>query len=227
VKKLIHYISNFLYFTLNWNPVLAWFIIRYDVRKEKYYGINTFRRETLRRLTLKEGNISHSSAYEAVNYFILENLLGQFRKLYPSETSMVDAGCGKGRVLAVAPYFGFTQITGIDIARELCEMAEKNTGHIKRLFPGTHISILWENITDYHIKPMDRVFFLFNPFDKTILQKFLRNIENSLIANPRPVYILYASPTHSDLFAENKFRVIYRVTKLKYLEGQILIRLPV
>ncbi len=206
--------------------MLAWFIVRHDIRKEKYYGIRTIRREPLRRQTLKEGNISHSSAYEAVNYFILENLLAQFRKLYPNETNLVDAGCGKGRVLAVAPYFGFTQITGIDIAREFCEVAEKNTEHIKRLFPETHISILWENIVDYPIKSIDRVFFLFNPFDKTILEKFLRNIENSLIAYPRPVYILYASPTHADLFTKSKFRVIYRVTKLKYLEGQILLRSP-
>src|SRR5687767_1751039 len=122
---------------MHWNPVLASFLLYHTLRGEKKYGINTFHSAELDSYTIEKGDREKSSRYEAVNYFILENLLDNFRKMFPAEKNLLDAGCGKGRVLVAAAHYGFIKITGVDFAKELCEEAGKNIKKITANFPGT------------------------------------------------------------------------------------------
>ncbi|HLG38929.1 MAG TPA: class I SAM-dependent methyltransferase, partial [Chitinophagaceae bacterium] len=123
MKTIFQYIGFFFYTAFNWSPWLAFFILYHDIRGAIQYSIRrTFTPVKLSRLTISNADITKSSPYEAVNYFMLEKLLTAFRRLSPGN-SITDLGCGKGRVIAVAAHFGFTNITGIDFAKELCEEA--------------------------------------------------------------------------------------------------------
>ncbi|HRN57238.1 MAG TPA: hypothetical protein PLL71_12340, partial [Agriterribacter sp.] len=113
MKKGLNYIKLFWYFAVNWNPVLAAFILWHEIRGEKKYGIATSKPAELSELTIAGGNISQSSRYEAVNYFILEALLSRLRAI-ADKTSFTDLGCGKGRAMVVAAHYGFTKIAGVD-----------------------------------------------------------------------------------------------------------------
>ncbi|MCC6289662.1 MAG: class I SAM-dependent methyltransferase [Chitinophagaceae bacterium] len=221
MSKWIDYIKLFWYFGANWNFRLAWFIIVHEIRGEKKYHINTTAPIELPDLTIQKGDITKSSRYEAVNYFILESLLQKMRTI-DEVSSFSDLGCGKGRALVVAAHFGFTKLKGVDFAREVCDEARNNMRCLKEVFPAISYEIICGNVTDYTVQPWESVFFMFNPFDKEIIEILLEKVEDSLGSFPRTIYFLYASPRHIETFFEFEYEPVYRKRKLKWLDGVIL-----
>ena len=224
MKKFFHYIYNFFYVAFNWNFPLAIFITWHEIKRGAKYNINTIKRERLKKLTIEEGDKSKSSPYEALNYFILENLLENFRKLFPGENSLIDVGSGKGRVMVAAAYYGFKNIAGVDFAKELCAATERNINKIKPKFPGTRFTVYCRDILNYTITEKDKVFFLFNPFNKEIMEKFSEIIERSVKEYPRTIYIIYANPQQKEVLLQKGYKEVFRIKKLRLLEGVILLK---
>ncbi len=224
MKKVFHYIYNFFYVAFNWNLPLAIFITWHEIKRGPKYNINTIKRERLQKLTIEEGDKSKSSPYEALNYFILENLLENFRKLFPGENSLIDVGSGKGRVMVAAAHYGFKNIAGVDFAKELCTTTERNINKIKPKFPGTTFTVYCRDILNYTITENDKVFFLFNPFDKEIMEKFSEKIEGSVKKYPRTIYIIYANPQQKEVLLQKGYKEVFRIKKLRLLEGVILLK---
>jgi 16S rRNA G966 N2-methylase RsmD len=224
VKKFLHYIYNFFYVAFNWNLQLAVFITWHEIKRGPKYNINTIKPESLDTLTIAEGDRSKSSPYEALNYFILENLLESFCKLFPREKSLIDVGSGKGRVMVAAAHYGFKNIIGVDFAKELCAAAERNINKIKTQFPDTTFNIYCKDILNYAINADDKVFFLFNPFNKEIMEKFLEKIDRSVKEHRRTIYFIYANPEQKEILDQKDYQEIFRIKKLKRLEGVILLK---
>lgn len=224
MKKLLHYIYNFFYVAFNWNLPLAIFVTWHEIKRGPKYNINTIKPVSLKDLTIEEGDITKSSPYEALNYYVLETLLENFRKLFPLENSLIDVGSGKGRVMVAAAHFGFKNITGVDFAVELCAAAEKNINKIKSQFPGTTFNIYCKNILNYTINAGDKVFFLFNPFNKEIMEKFLGKIDRSVKEHPRTIYFIYANPQQKEALIQKDYKEVFRIKKLRLLEGVILLK---
>lgn len=218
MKVFFRYIEFFFYIAFNWSPWLAFFMLYHDIRGGRKYGINTFVRVPLSELTV-QADISNSSPYEAVNYYILEKLLSSFKEL-SSERSIVDLGCGKGRVMVVAGHFGFKHVKGIDFAKELCEEARLNMAKTKLLVPGIDWEVIHVNVLDYSISPGDAVFFMFNPFAEETLNGFLDKLETSCHRHPRRTWFLYASPKHGITLEERGYSMLYH-TSFMNLEGII------
>jgi SAM-dependent methyltransferase len=220
VKIVFQYIHFFFYTALNWNPWLAFFKLYHDIRGGRKYGIKTFVPAKLTNLTITNADITKSSPYEAVNYFMLEKLLTEFRKS-SSATSIVDLGCGKGRAMVVAAYFGFTHITGVDFAKELCGEASANM----KITEGKITDIKWKvihaNVLDYSISPDNSVFFMFNPFVEETLVSFLDKLEESCRQFPRKTYFIYASPLYTAALQERGYKIIFRHSMMN-LKGAIL-----
>lgn len=221
MKKWINYIKLFWYYAVNWNPVLAGFMIWHEIRGERRYGIITSKPAELSTLTITDGDLAQSSRYEAVNYFILEALLNKLRTL-TNETSFTDLGCGKGRALVVAAHYGFTRISGVDFAEEVCNIAEIHLQALQKQFPKLEYRLQCRNVLDYDIRPDESVFFLFNPFSDEIISHILEKINVSLAQHPRIVYFLYASPKYIDTFFEYEYEPVYRKQKLKWIDAVIL-----
>lgn len=224
MSRMINYIKLFWYFAVNWNLRLAGFMILHEIRGEKKYGLDTSRPQELKDLTITSGDIRQGSRYEAVNYFILESLLQKITEL-TANRSIVDLGCGKGRAMAVAAHYGFTQIKGIDFAEEVCQEAEKNMLNVTKTKQVSY-EIICGDVLDYAIQKEDTIFFMFNPFDKQVLFHFLENLEISLEKHPRIIYFLYASPRHIELLFEYEYEPVFRKRKLKWLDGVILKKNP-
>ena len=198
-------------------------MLYHDIRGAMKYGIRrTFAPVQLRHLTLANADISKSSPYEAVNYYMLEKLLNAFRS-QSACTSIVDLGCGKGRVMVTSAYFGFTSITGIDFAKELCEEAAFNMQKVQSVFPRTNWRVIHANVLDYLIQPDDAVFFMFNPFAEETLTSFLTRLEESCKLFPRKIYFLYASPQYQQLLLDNGYAIIYQ-KQMMHLESIIAVR---
>ncbi|MBK5273248.1 MAG: class I SAM-dependent methyltransferase [Bacteroidia bacterium] len=222
MKTVFQYIRFFFYTAWNWTPWLAFFILYHDIRGAIKYGIRTFAPVKLTDLTITNADITKSSSYEAVNYYMLEKLLTEFCRL-SSSTSIVDLGCGKGRVMVVAAHFGFTQITGIDFAKELCEEASANMKKIEKKYQGLKWKVITANVLDYKILPEDSVFFMFNPFVEETLASFLDKLDESCSLFPRKIYFLYASPQHTSALQKRGYNVVYSHS-LMNLKGVILLK---
>lgn len=227
--KVISYLSYFFYIAWNWNPLLALFIIYHEIRGERKYRIETIGRDELKHLKDRGIDISHSSMYMPVNYYVLEQLMKEMVKLVNNKT-FLDIGCGKGRVIVVAAAFGFEKITGIDFSKEFCEETEitirlyrkKNPGAQRT--PAPQFTIVNRNASCYEIPGDITSIFLFNPFDEVIMRKVVANIKISQQRYPRTIRVLYANPLYRSLFLDDGFVEIYHLKKLNYFEGVILQR---
>ncbi len=68
------------------------------------------------------------------NYYLIEKAF-EYLKDEKVNDGLVDFGCGKGRVLVVAAYYGFKSITGIDFSRTLCLKQKQILKRSTSLFP--------------------------------------------------------------------------------------------
>jgi len=222
VKNVWKYILYFFYVAVNWTPWLAFFVLYHDIRGAIKYGISTFIPVSLSQLTIVGNDISNASRYEAANYYLLKQLFTAFRKLSDSD-SLIDLGCGKGRVLVVAAHFDFTHITGIDFATELCKEASDNMKKVQKKIPDLKWQIINDNVSNYNISANDLVFFMFNPFNETVLKDFLKNLDISCNQFPRTTYFIYASPVHQKILLDSGYAVVYEKQKMN-LKGIIAVR---
>lgn len=222
MKKIWKYISHFFYVAINWNIWMAFFMLYDNIRGSIKYGPDTFAPVELTRLTIVKGDVNKASRYEAVSFYMLEQLFKAFRRI-SGKTSVVDLGCGKGRMMMVAAHFGFTEIIGIDFATEVCEQAVDNMKKKEKQFPQINWRVINQNVEDYEIRPDDSVFFMFNPFSQPVLKTFLRKLDISCDQFPRTTYFLYASPQHQKLLLDNGYAIVYQKQKM-YLKSLIAVR---
>ena len=112
----------------------------------------------------------------------------------------VDIGCGKGRPLFVATEFDFRAITGVEFSPALSHIARENVAAFSRAYPDrTRINIVSGDALAYELPEEKLVMFLYNPFDRPIVAHFLSNIETTLRATPRDLYIIYYNPVWAEV----------------------------
>lgn len=113
-----------------------------------------------------------------------------------AEYTFIDIGSGKGRTLLLASDYPFRRIIGVELFRELHEVAERNISIYRS--PRQRCSRLESvcmDATEYEF-PDDNLFLQFgDPFPAEVLDKVLKNLERSLAAHPRKLYISYWSPS--------------------------------
>jgi len=217
---------------MNWNFTLAFFSIYHEIKGERKYKLNTIELDRLKTISVKGDNLNHGSIYQACNYYILEkgfDYLGSTclsGRQVNENKNFTDFGCGKGRAMVVAAHYGFNNITGIDFAKALCLLAEKNIQNTRTLFPLTKFNIICDDVVNYRIQKDQTVFFFFNPFDEVVMLKVVKNILSSLKEKERKIYIMYANPVHKEIFLSAGFEEEFYFKKLQYLELSILSKEP-
>jgi SAM-dependent methyltransferase len=202
---------------------LAWFTVYHEIRGEKKYNINTSKIEDVKKLSIKGDNVEHAELYQGANYYLLEKVFDHLQTIEANQ-SILDFGCGKGRVLAVAAYYGFSKITGVEFAKELCDTARKTIMPVQQKFPQKIFNVIHANAVDHKIENDTNVFFFFNPFDEVVMLAVAKNILQSLKENPREVYVVYLNPVHKEIFLSAGFEQIYHLEKLKYIEASIFMK---
>jgi hypothetical protein len=219
--NIFSYLKYFWFIARHWNPRLAMFTIIQEIRGEKKYGIHSMQIDDLQLLTVEGDNKKHASIYQGANYFLLEEAF-DFLKEAGVTGGLVDFGSGKGRIMVVAAHYGFQQITGIDFAPALCNMARKNIENIRENYPKVRFDILCEDAVNYEIKLNDSIFFFFNPFDEIVMLRVVKNILQSVRQHPRKIYVVYLNPVEKEIFLSAGFEEEFFIQKLIYLEMSIL-----
>ena len=215
--QYIYYFFRSLYFR---GLVNTFKLLSYEGKYEKQLGIKTHSIVNLDNLTLAGENSGQNHHYQGASYYILFSIFGKI----PSEVRdfpLIDYGCGKGRALFVAEQCGFTNLIGVDIAKELIDDANENKAIYKKKNPESSIDFLFEDATKYQILNNACVFYFFNPFGEEIMQQVINNIKSSVKLNPRKIYCIYLNPKYKAVFEKNGFEVFYTKKNNRYLEGVI------
>jgi hypothetical protein len=121
----------------------------------------------------------------------------------------------------VAEQCDFSNLKGVDIAKELIDNANENKAIYKKKNPESSIDFLFEDATKYQIPNNACVFYFFNPFGEEIMQQVINNIKSSVKLNPRKIYCIYLNPKYKAVFEKNGFEVFYTKKNNRYLEGVI------
>lgn len=122
----------------------------------------------------------------------------------PKACTFVDVGCGKGKVLLMAMDYGFNHVTGIEFSSELCAFACRNVEAVRRRRGlACEIEVLECDATDYPVRPGDGVFFLFHPFDESIMSIFIEHVAESVRRHPRPIWLIYSYPVHNNVIEKH------------------------
>jgi SAM-dependent methyltransferase len=218
----MRYLLYFFYLEWYWGFRLARFIIRYEISGEKKYGIHTLGLRDLPRALSFEDR-KHFSKYEPLNYYTSGRLLNY---LQPADfhTGFLDVGCGKGRLMAMAAAYGFSDITGIEFSKKLCDTCARVLMSIKGKYPNTSFDIEYADARYYSIPESVGVIFLFNPFDADVMSEFIKRVFESLERKNRPLKILYANPQCKQLWLDAGFIETASFVKLRYLQGSVLER---
>jgi len=107
----------------------------------------------------------------------------------------IDLGSGKGRTLLMASDYPFRRIVGVELLPALHQAAEENLGKYRRESQKCFaLESICADATEFAFTAEPIVLYLFNPFPESGLKRMMANLERSLQAHPRAVYVLYHNP---------------------------------
>ena len=111
--------------------------------------------------------------------------------------TFIDLGSGKGRVLLLAAAYHFRRIIGVEFQPELHAVAEVNLSRLRENGGNIDAESLCLDAREFEFPPDPLVIYLFNPFPDYVLSTVLDNLQASVARHPRPVYVIYNTPTSS------------------------------
>ena len=130
--------------------------------------------------------------YEPTPYRVLLRLAKS--GLLTEKNTLLDYGCGKGRVAFLLSRLTGCRVIGIDYNEDLIRAANENlvSSGMK------NIIFLQCKAEDYEIEEAD-TFFFFNPFSETVLKKVMDQVLWSWYENPRLMRLMFYYPTDEDV----------------------------
>ena len=142
----------------------------------------------------------HYNRYEATPYSALDILFNEYK--VNKYDSIVDYGCGKGRLLFYINHFFNVNVTGIEMDKFFYTDCLSNTksyllNHKKSI---GQINFINDFAQNYKVKEKDNKFYFFNPFSIQIFMKIIDNILKSIEKNNRIVDIVLYYPSDDYIY---------------------------
>lgn len=133
----------------------------------------------------------HHFAYEPTAYSVLRRLAD--RGYVKSEDTLVDYGCGKGRVSIFMSHLTGCRSIGVEFDSELYDLAMENlkSARVNR----EKIEFICADAEHFDLPPEADRFYFFNPFSVTILRPVLERIFASYLEDPRQMYLFFYYPS--------------------------------
>lgn len=118
--------------------------------------------------------------------------------------TFLDLGSGKGRTLLMASDYPFRRILGVELLPSLHQIAQQNLRQYKsesqKCFA---LEAICADATAFPFPEDPLVVYLFNPFPESGMRRVFVNLEQTLRAHPRPVYVLYHNPLLEYVLSES------------------------
>lgn len=180
---------------------------RYLHAFDRAFNVHTGGVIELTTTSVDPSKLANANVYAPVNAWALRKLL---RKLaLPKSYRFADLGCGLGRPVILAADYGFSKVTGVDFAPELCAKARENVA-ASRLTPQqkSAIEIVRGDVIDYLADTGDDVYFMFRPFSLDFFRVVVAKIAERAARQSRPVTVIYSErinlpESFNKVFTEN------------------------
>lgn len=120
----------------------------------------------------------------------------------PAHYHFVDVGSGWGYATLLATEYPFRAVTGIELAEELHEHAVVNIAWAqqKHTVVSGSVEVLNQSALEYALPNGPVLLLLNNPFEETVMQRFIERVDQSYRANPRSIVVIYSNPHFPKLF---------------------------
>lgn len=164
------------------------------------YGTDTSGYVSVEGITGDQALRKQINPYAASQPSIVRRALGSLPD--PRDYSIVDLGCGKGRVTAIATEFPFKQIIGVELSADLANVGKANAAKVKAKFPDrTPINIVEGNALQFPLPAGKVVMFLCHSFGRELVAELIKVIERELATGSIEHFLfVYYNPVHGDLF---------------------------
>lgn len=137
---------------------------------------------------IDSANAAHGVHYATADEMRIRALLDPL----PRDATVVDLGCGKGRVLIVAAELGFRRVEGVEFVGRWCDIASVNLFHI-----GAHSwMITCADATQYRCPNGPLIVYLYDPFGPEVMAKVADNLKT----HEGELWVVYVNPRCADLF---------------------------
>lgn len=152
---------------------------------EQYLGIDT--------TGFVDPTVQWGVHYTPLPYHIIQRILARLA-LQPHDV-FVDIGCGKGRVVCCVCRLSVRRVVGIEVNQELLNQANTNAQRMRqKKSPFEGLALPAE---DYDYADAT-VIYLYNPFDRPIMDKVFARLDDSYHRSPRPLRVAYANCLHEE-----------------------------
>ena len=128
--------------------------------------------------------------YEPTPYSVLERLA--FSGYIGKKNTLVDYGCGKGRVDFFLSYQTRCRSIGIEYDERIFETAAENQ---KTAVSAGRVEFVLQNAETYAVPETADRFYFFNPFSVEILRSVLERIRESYYEQPREMMLFFYYPS--------------------------------
>ena len=118
--------------------------------------------------------------------------------------TFIDLGSGKGRTLLMASEYRFRKIVGVELLPALHQIAQENLAQYKSASQKCFaLEAVCGDAIDFLFPDEPLVLYLFNPVRESGLRRLMVNLDRSLSAHPRDVYVLYHNPLLERVLSES------------------------
>ena len=166
-----------------------------DKQFEEFLGVDTGDENMVNALEKEKrytasGSIIDNSIYEATNYKDLIRIFDELK--LTSYDTLVDYGCGLGRVLFYCNHKYLCNVTGVEYDRSIYDSLVENAEAYHKRFQGQRkkFSLLRMKAEEYQVAAGDNYFYMFNPFSMETLKIVMDNIVESWRKSPRDITLI-------------------------------------
>jgi SAM-dependent methyltransferase len=140
--------------------------------------------------------------------------LPQKYRLDYQQYTFIDIGCGKGAALLMAARHPYRRIIGVEYSPEFYEITQQNIRCFKSAAHNvTTIEVVLGEASRYQFPAAPTVLYMFNPFRGEVMTRLMQNLQQSLDASPRPLFIIYHRPYQSAIVETLRgIRMVERAT---------------
>ncbi len=134
----------------------------------------------------------HGTALVSTSVDFLSQLLNDLEDTIGAKLNrelFVDYGSGKGAAIIHAKELGFKRAIGVEFAKELHEIAQRNIQKLNL----KDVTSIYADATTYMLPSDISVIYFFNPFDEVVMKKVVENILAQKESFEGDVYVIYGN----------------------------------
>lgn len=185
-----------------------------ESRYERFFNIHT--------MQIKASSDPEHFHYQGASYYVLLRLFKELPGQVLDKT-FIDYGCGKGRALFCAEYCGFNELLGVELDKELLDIAAQNLQTYSKKREQSHFRFVHANAAEFEIPAGAGVFYFFNPFSDKVMEKVADKIAAYRDAINEPVYIIYLNPKYQEVWTNRGFNIHLTEKSWRYTEAVVYV----